>query len=101
MLFGHTLIYHHKPLNMKKKPLLEEEIINNNCPCSYDSCGISKTAQCPHCGRVAMRGNVCICPRTGFVHLERLNSTHIKEHNLMSKEDQEKNTIKLWIGPGL
>ena len=95
------LIYRHKPLNMKKKPLLEDESITNSHPCSYDGCGKSKTAQCPHCGRVALRGNVLIRPRTGFVHLERLNSTNIKEHNLMSKEDQEKNTIKLWIGPGL
>lgn len=46
-----------------------------------------------------MRGNVDIKLRTGYVYLERLNSTYILEHNRLSPEQQELNTIKLWIAP--
>lgn len=83
---------------MKKKGVIEDQYINNGSPCSNDSCG-HKTKECLYCGRINMRGNVDIKLRTGYVYLERLNSTYILEHNKLSPEQQELNTIKLWIAP--
>lgn len=81
-------------VNVKKKFIIDNEYIPNGSPCKGTDCGKLNTI-CTHCGRIKCRGNVQIEQRTGYVHLERLNSTYIKEHNKLSIEQQELNTIKL------
>lgn len=82
----------------KKKFILDTTYVPNGSPCSHNECGKKKT-ECPHCGRVECRGNVQFELRTGFVMLERLNSTYKKEHNKLSPQEQELNTIKIRFAP--
>lgn len=79
----------------KKKFVFETQYIANGSPCQHDDCGKMLNKECPYCGRVNCRGIVHIEPRSGYVHLERLNSTYKKEHNRLSPEEQETNIIKL------
>jgi len=82
----------------QSKTALEEYV--NGQPCKHEDCSNDlRRLPCRYCGRVKKRGIVIIQDRTGSVYLERLNSFNIKQHNELSPEAQETNTIEMWRAP--